>query len=174
MLLDPISLLKKPDQGAINQGVQFLLSRYKDDISKKCVHSSFLEFRTRGTVFGATHPAALHHDNPIAYWKSYLFDDIHSGLATLSVRIFEAIGNSVASERAFLTMNLIHTKLRNRLGIEKSDKLIYIYMNQRVLARNRSIYIGDPIEKTQEEQLELEDSLIEILDHEDNSDGDDE
>lgn len=47
-------------------------------------------------------------------------------------------------------------------------------MNQRVLARNRSIYIGDPIEKTQEEQLELEDSLIEILDHEDNSDGDDE
>jgi hypothetical protein len=71
-------------------------------------------------------------------------------------------------------MNLIHTKLLNRLGIEKSDKLIYIYMNQRVLARNRSIYIGDPIEKTQEEQLELEDSLIEILDHEDNSDSDDE
>ena len=40
-------------------------------------------------------------------------------------------------------------------------------MNQRVLARNRSIYLGDPIEKTQEEQLELEDYLIEIL--EDNS-----
>jgi hypothetical protein len=67
MLLDPISLLKKPDQGAINQGVQFLLSRCRDDISNKCVHSSFLEFRTRGTVFGATHPAALHHDNPIVY-----------------------------------------------------------------------------------------------------------
>jgi bifunctional DNA-binding transcriptional regulator/antitoxin component of YhaV-PrlF toxin-antitoxin module len=66
-------------------------------------------------------------------------------------------------------MNLIHTKLRNRLGIEKSDKLIYIYMNQQVLARNRSIYIGDPIEKTQEEQLELEDSLIKILDHKDSS-----
>lgn len=63
-------------------------------------------------------------------------------------------------------MNLIHTKLRNRLGAEKSDKLIYIYMNQRVLARNRSIYIGDPIEKTQEEQLELEDALLEILDYE--------
>jgi hypothetical protein len=167
MLLDPISLLKAPGQGPTERGVLFLLSRCKDNISKKCVHSSYLNFRSRTTIFGATHPAALHLDNPIVYWKSYLFDDIHSGLATLAVRIFEAIGNSVASERAFSTMNLIHTKLRNRLGAEKSDKLIYIYMNQRVLARNRSIYLGDPVEKTQEEQLELEDYLIEIL--EDNS-----
>ena len=60
-------------------------------------------------------------------------------------------------------MNLIHTKLRNRLGSEKADKLIYIYMNQRVLDRNMSLLIGDPIEKTTEEQVELEDILLEIL-----------
>lgn len=52
-------------------------------------------------------------------------------------------------------MNLIHTKLRNRLGVKKSDKLIYIYINQQVLARNQSIYLGDPVEKTQEEQLRI-------------------
>lgn len=34
-----------------------------------------------------------------------LFDNIHSGLATLAVQIFEIIGSSVALERAFSTMN---------------------------------------------------------------------
>ena len=91
---------------------------------KKKVHSSFLEFRIHGGVFGPSHPATLHHDNPIMFWKSYLFDETHSLLARLSIQIFEAIANSVASERAFSAMNLIHTKLRNTLGSEKANKLI--------------------------------------------------
>jgi hypothetical protein len=68
-------------------------------------------------------------DSPVTFWKSYLYDETHCVLAQLAVRIFEAIANSVASERAFSAMNLIHTKLRNRLGAEKANKLIYIYMN---------------------------------------------
>ena len=63
-------------------------------------------------------------------------------------------------------MNLIHSKLRNRLGAEKSSKLIYIYMNQRVLDRNNSILLGDPIEKSQEEQVQLEELLLQFTDHE--------
>jgi hypothetical protein len=43
MLLDPISLLKNPGQGPTERGVRFLLSRCKDNISKKCVHSSYLD-----------------------------------------------------------------------------------------------------------------------------------
>src|SRR5258706_474249 len=85
---------------------------------------------------------------------------------TLAVRIFEAIANSVASERAFSAMNLIHSKLRNRLGAEKAHKLIFIYMNQRVLDRNNSILLGDPIEKTPEEQIQLEDILLQFIDYE--------
>jgi len=49
-------------------------------------------------------------------------------------------------------MNLIHTKLRNKLCIEKASKLIYIYMNQRVLDRNGDIFVGDSGEKSLEEQ----------------------
>jgi hypothetical protein len=45
-------------------------------------------------------------------------------------------------------MNLIHSKLRNQLGVEKANKLIYIYMNQRVLDRNGDIFVGDLIEKS--------------------------
>jgi hypothetical protein len=54
----------------------------------------------------------------------------------------------MASERAFSAMNLIHSKLRNRLGSIKAYMLIYIYMNQRVLDRNNSVLLGDPVEKT--------------------------
>ena len=44
--------------------------------------------------------------------------------------------------------------------------LIYIYMNQRVLDRNNSVLLGDPAEKTQEEQVQLEDILLQFLQEE--------
>jgi hypothetical protein len=136
------------------------------------VHASFLEFRTRVGVFRASHPSAMHYDNPAMFWKSYLHDEVHWVLAQLAVRIFKAITNSVASERAFSAMNLIHTKLRNRLGVEKSNMLIYIYMNQRVLDRNGDIFVGDLGEKTLEEQVLLEEAILEIVGDDDELDDD--
>jgi hypothetical protein len=111
----------------------------------------------------------MHYDNPIAYWKSYSYNETHGVLARLAVRVFEAIANSVTSERAFSTMNLIHSKLRSKIGAEKANKLIYIYMNQRVLDRNNSLFLWDPLEKTAEEQVQLEDILLDLL-HKDQSD----
>jgi len=78
----------------------------------------------------------------------------------------------VASERAFSAMNLIYTKLRNRLGVEKSNMLIYIYMNQRVLDRNGDIFVGDLGEKTLEEQVLLEEAILEIVGDDDELDDD--
>ena len=60
-------------------------------------------------------------------------------------------------------MNLIHTKLRNRLGAEKANKLVYIYMNQRILDRNSDIFVRDPGEKTPEEQVLLEEAISELV-----------
>ena len=163
-LLDPISLLKPPGEVQHDAAVQFLLARTLE-IDRKAIHKSLLEFRSQGGVFGPAHPASMHHDDPIAYWKSYQYNETHIVLAKLAVRIFEAIANSVASERAFSAMILIHTKLRNRLGEEKAYKLIYIYMNQRVLNRNNSLLLGDAIEKTQEEQVQLEELLLQFVDY---------
>jgi hypothetical protein len=166
MLLDPISLLKKPGQVQMDRASQYLLAHVQEK-EKKEVHASFLEFRTRASVFGSTNSSAMHYDNPIAFWKSYLHNEIHWVLAQLAVRIFEAIANSVASERAFSAMNLIHSKLRNRLGTEKANKLIYIYMNQRVLDRNGDIFVGDPAEKSIEDQILLEEAILDIVGSED-------
>ena len=60
-------------------------------------------------------------------------------------------------------MNLIYSKLGNKMGAEKANKLIYIYINQRVLDRNNSLFLGDPLEKTAEEQVQLEDILLDLL-----------
>jgi hypothetical protein len=162
MLLDPISLLKKPGQDQIDRASRYLFAHVQEK-EKREVHASFLEFRTRSSVFGSTYPSAMHYDSPVTFWKSYLHDETHCVLAQLAVRIFEAIANSVASERAFSAMNLIHTKLRNRLGAEKANKLIYIYMNQRILDRNNDIFVGDPVEKSPEEQVSLEEAILEIV-----------
>lgn len=105
----------------------------------------------------------MYYDNPVTFWKSYLYNKTHWVLAQLVVRIFEVITNSIALERAFLAMNLIHSKLRNRLGIEKVNKLIYIYMNQRVLDRNSDIFIGDLVEKSIEDQVLLKEAILDII-----------
>ena len=56
-------------------------------------------------------------------------------LAQIALRLHGCIANSVPSERAFSAMNVIATMSRNRLGADVLDKLIFIYMNTRVLAR---------------------------------------
>ena len=50
------------------------------------------------------------------------------------MRLLETHANSVPSERAFSAMNLTATKKRNRLSVEKLNKLCYIYMNSRALS----------------------------------------
>jgi hypothetical protein len=53
--------------------------------------------------------------------------------ALFAKRLLTTIGNSVPSERAFSTMNYIHSKIRNRLLVERANKLQYIFINSRVL-----------------------------------------
>jgi hypothetical protein len=50
-------------------------------------------------------------------------------------------------------MNFIVTKLRSRLGVEKAGKLIFIYMNQRVLNQYPNLLLGDWVEKSEDEQI---------------------
>lgn len=66
-------------------------------------------------------------------------------------------------------MNLIVTKLRSRLSAEKADKLIYIYMNQMVLDKAGDLLLGDWVEKSDEEQVQLEDLLLSLDDEDDDT-----
>ena len=50
-------------------------------------------------------------------------------LQKLSLRVFSMAASSAASERAFSTFGFVHSKLRNRLGGDKVEKLVYIKSN---------------------------------------------
>ena len=59
--------------------------------------------------------------------------------AGLALELFNCTANSVACERAFSTMNFLHTKLRNRMTITTTDKLLFIYINSRSLRKAGSL-----------------------------------
>lgn len=105
-----------------------------DDVRKK-VQKSFYEFWHKRDGFDMF-SAWIYKDDPTAFWQSFLSIPQHQELARIAVTIFETPANSVASERAFSCMGLITTAIRNRLKAERSTKLVYIHMNQRVLDAN--------------------------------------
>lgn len=93
-------------------------------------------------------------------------------LATLAVRLMQVPGNSVPGERAWSIMNLILTKRRNSLSNINVDRLIYIYMNERVLnrpvgSRDRKLPYTHGITLTDEEMAALEDLMMANTDPED-------
>ena len=50
-------------------------------------------------------------------------------------RLVQTPVTSVASKRAFSSMNFLYSNNRNRLQPERVNKLLYIYVNQRTLRR---------------------------------------
>ena len=79
-------------------------------------------------------------------------DGLNSGLASIVKRLFQTPANSVPAKRGFSTLQLTHTKLRNRLAGDRVDQLCYIHINERVLeSRGRKIYA-----MSEEELLQIE------------------
>jgi hypothetical protein len=163
-MLDPTSHLRFIDPKGRESATKWILDQVQD---KKEVRASLQDFRDRGNGFTTAHYSQMHIDNPIRFWKSYFDSEDHDELARLAVRIFETIANSAAFEGAFSAMNLIVTKLWNWLSAEKADKLIYIYMNQRVLDKAGDLLLGDWVEKSDEEQVRLEELLLSIDEEDD-------
>lgn len=52
----------------------------------------------------------------------------HNGLCNVAIRILSIVPNSAGAERLFSLFGIIHTKLRNRLGHEKVDKIARLKM----------------------------------------------
>jgi uncharacterized protein (DUF2267 family) len=158
-LLDPISALRALDLAGQECAKHWILERVKN---KKAVSCSIQDFLGRKNGFTKSHISNLHIDDPVRYWTSYFNSKDHDGLARFAVRLFQTVVNSVASERAFSAMRLIISKLRNRLSPEKANKLIFIYMSQRVLDQAGDLLLEDWVEKEDEKQVELKELLLSV------------
>lgn len=62
----------------------------------------------------------------LTWWLS-LKKNISSEMLSLVTKLFTASASSAGVERIFSSYGLVHSKLRNRLGIEKSSKLVSIF-----------------------------------------------
>ena len=145
------------NQDIDNTIMGFLWKRCTDDDIKKKVYKSFYAFRCKRDGFDMS-SAWIHKDDPTAFWQAFLSISQHQELARIAITIFETPANSVASERAFSCMGLITTAIRNRLTAQRSTKLIYIHMNQRVIDANNSFQ--DWKDGNDDIQVELENILV--------------
>lgn len=62
-------------------------------------------------------------------WTQLDTNNFESGriwVVKLAIRILSVIANSAGCERLFSAMGFIHTKIRNRLGLEKVRKIVYL------------------------------------------------
>ena len=74
-------------------------------------------------------------------------------------------GNSVPGERAWSIQNLIQNKSRSQLKEINVDRLLYIYMNERILQRptgpkEKKLPYTHGLQVTDEQLIQLEDNLM--------------
>ena len=56
-------------------------------------------------------------------------------LSSVAIKVLSIPATSAASKRNWSTYNFIHSKLRNRMTIDRAEKLVYIYWNIRILRK---------------------------------------
>src|SRR5579859_3042099 len=125
----------------------------------------FKSFRAQESPFEYGRRCWSVSKNPKLFWHSAMSHTTIIG--KLGYRLFSTPCNSVASERAFSIQNLIHTKSRNQLKSETTNKLTYIYTNGRILDRFEGMYeFSESIKAksvhklTSEEEVTLENVLL--------------
>jgi hypothetical protein len=118
----------------------------------------FLNFRKQKSHFGPNGIAWDYLDNPRLFWS--IQETSCPELSSFAGILLTSIANSVPSERAFSTMNYIHSKMRNRLSVERADMLQYIYMNSRALDKMKD-QTKHHHELTEADLIELENRYME-------------
>lgn len=77
-------------------------------------------------------PAVLKNVTPLEWWISQknIFTEVeYSTIFPIVKQLFGAIASSAAVERVFSTFGIVHSKLRNRLGIQKAGKLVFLFQH---------------------------------------------
>ena len=96
-----------------------------DLIKYKAKQFPFKEYLFREQVVNST--------SPLAWWKA-LEGNLHPSTVKLANQLHSAAASSAAIERLFSQFGLVHTEVRNRLGVDKAGKLVALlkYFNKDV------------------------------------------
>ena len=79
-----------------------------------------------------------------SYWSQYGRKD-YPLLSKVIAPLFTVPTSSAAAERVWSIFTWIHSKKRNRLAMDKVEKLAYIYVNSALLdSMDKTYYCEDP------------------------------
>ncbi|KAH9889016.1 ribonuclease H-like domain-containing protein [Cubamyces lactineus] len=102
------------------------------------LYSTFLEYfkgvgewSDKGMGLEEITELANHAGKPVNLLEVWRSADTHdssgaNGLVKFALRLFSIVPNSAGVERLFSLMGIIQTKLRNRIGVEKSRKVVLV------------------------------------------------
>lgn len=68
---------------------------------------------------------AVNEVDPLSWWK--LIPVSNAEFTSWVTQLMTAVNSSASIERVFSTFGLVHSRIRNRLGIEKAGKLVFIF-----------------------------------------------
>ena len=94
----------------------------------------------------------MKNGSPLAYWM--IWGAKYSRLQEIAIRVFSTCTSSAASERIWSVFDIVHSKVRNRLGNDKVQKLVFVYANSDRLTNN--------LDWAQNDNFDIDTELIEI------------
>ena len=83
-------------------------------------------FETKSSPFPSSF-FSLSVMHPVVWWKGLAKSELPEGFVDLIVSLQSACASSASIERIFSSFGIIHSKLRNRLGVDKAAKLVFCY-----------------------------------------------
>ena len=88
-----------------------------------------------------SHDNIVQSINPCDWWKSH-DDCVNQELLEIVDQLLIAVASSAGVERIFSSFGLVYSNIRNRLGVEKAGKLVFLFklFNQKAL---ESINLSD-------------------------------
>ena len=86
-----------------------------------------LAFSAKRAPFPSSHFDVADIVDPATWWESLPEASFPSGFIKLAVQLMGSPSSSGSIEHIFSTFGQIHSKLRNRLGLEKATKLVFCY-----------------------------------------------
>jgi len=131
-LLDP-RFRNMPVESEDYVDCETLLRKYVPSENWSDFQSVFENFRNERGPFQGVAVSDLTH--PVTFWRRFLSIRNTQLLARIAVDLSSLPGSCASVERSFSAVRRIHTWQRNRLGREKLAKLVYVYINRRILAK---------------------------------------
>ncbi|RWR73239.1 hypothetical protein CKAN_00150000 [Cinnamomum micranthum f. kanehirae] len=93
-------------------------------------------YNVRAGSFGTTTARrAIAQTYPAEWWLNY--GESAPALRTIAIKVLSQTTSSSNCERNWSTFSFIHTRPRNRLTMQKLNKLVYIHYNLKLRSRNR-------------------------------------